>query len=74
MLSEQRSDVIKARQSWSGTVSLFAISPVVIHEGKQSLSAVHHLVKHFQIMNLEGALCGATYPMVGIHGRLGVNA
>lgn len=55
MLSEQRSEVIRAGQSWSEAGSLFVISPVVIGEGEQSLSAVCHLAKPFQVTNLGGA-------------------
>lgn len=59
VMFEQRSEVIRARQSWwSEAVSLFPISPVMRQEGEQSLSAVHHPVKHFPIVSLEGHFVG----------------
>lgn len=68
VMFEQRSEVIRARQSWSEAVSLFPISPVMRQEGEQS--AVHHPVKHFPIVSLEGALRGASYPMQVFTGDL----
>jgi hypothetical protein len=47
--------VIREGQSWSEAGSLFPISPLVTGEGEQSLSAVRHLAKPFQVTNLEGA-------------------
>ena len=55
MLSEQRPEVLREGQSWSEAGSLFPISPLVTGEGEQSLSAVRHLAKPFQVTNLEGA-------------------
>lgn len=69
VMFEQRSEVIRARQSWSEAVSLFPISPVMRQEGEVSVCSAP---SGEALSNCEsgGALRGASYPMQVFTGDL----